>query len=649
MLVMGIHPGHDGGIVAIEDRQLLFYAEAEKDSFPRHAKTTPMNMLDALELMGRVPDVVAMGGSYKEWFPATLPVSSIGVGYYGAHEKTEREGMLCGKRVKYFSGIPHPGSHHDGRGHGTEGRCSAASDAVLGGLRRILLSPRRAAGRSSGRSPCCSSQAGATRRYSRSPSRTTRTASSSRETTPASSWRSPPMAIQTTRIPRVVDAIDRLMSQDGYFLTKGDYRDVPFYNTGVESDVAKSAAALIHHRMFQTFAEVAQKEIPPDIPLYISGGCGLNCDWNEMFRELGHFSSVFVPPCANDSGSAIGTALDALHAITGDPRIDWDVYCGLEFEWDQEPDPAKWQRRPMKEAEVADAIAAGSVVAWVQGRYELGPRALGNRSLLAEPFHESTKDLLNDIKLREGYRPIAPCCRLEDVLKVYDRDYHDPYMLHFRMATTPDLKAVTHVDGSARVQTVTKESNRAQHDLLSAFAERHGVGVLCNTSLNYKGMGFINRTSDLVNYCESRGVSDMVVGDAWFQRVNAPVRLNGPAQNTRLVKSMIEQHVPEGSTVLVISEGIDEMLNLEGRSGWHFPQNEDGSFQDHHPADSQEVIAKLEELREKGASHLAISRSDFWWLDFYSDFQQHLETRYRPVLDDRRGLIFALEPAGLDQ
>ena len=132
------------------------------------------------------------------------------------------------------------------------------------------------------------------------------------------------------------------------------------------------------------------------------------------------------------------------------------------------------------------------------------------------------------------------------------------------MATTPDLKAVTHVDGSARVQTVTKESNRAQHDLLSAFAERHGVGVLCNTSLNYKGMGFINRTSDLVNYCESRGVSDMVIGDAWFQRVNAPVRLNGPAQNTRLVKIMIEQHVPEGSTVLVISEGIDEMLNFEG-------------------------------------------------------------------------------------
>jgi hypothetical protein len=298
----------------------------------------------------------------------------------------------------------------------------------------------------------------------------------------------------------------------------------------------------------------------------------------------------------------------------------------------------------MNEGAVADAIAQGSVVAWVQGRYELGPRALGNRSLLAEPFHESTKDLLNHIKLREGYRPIAPCCRLEDVLQVYDRDYHDPYMLHFRMATTPDLKAVTHVDGSARVQTVTRESNRAQYDLLSAFAERHGVGVLCNTSLNYKGMGFINRMSDLVKYCEARGVSDMVVGDAWFRSIDAPVRLNGRgSQSPRIIRRVIEQHVPEGATVLVISEGVDDVLALEGRVGWHFPQNDDGSFQSDRPADSQDAITKLEKLREKGASHLAIPRADVWWLESYRDFQQHLESRYRPVLQDGSCVIFALE------
>jgi hydroxymethyl cephem carbamoyltransferase len=237
-----------------------------------------------------------------------------------------------------------------------------------------------------------------------------------------------------------------------------------------------------------------------------------------MWRELGHFSSVFVPPCPNDSGLAVGSITDALAVMTGEPYIDWNVYCGLEFEWDSSPDPQVWQRREFSEAAIADAIAGGRVFAWVQGRAELGPRALGNRSLLANPFDARTRDRLNDIKLRETYRPVAPCCRLEDVGKVYDRDFPDPYMLYFRKATTRDLAAVTHVDDSARCQTVTREANKQLHDLLTAFGERHGVGVLCNTSLNFKERGFINRMSDLTRFCETRGVDDFVVGDAWFQR-----------------------------------------------------------------------------------------------------------------------------------
>src|SRR6185312_15835499 len=124
----------------------------------------------------------------------------------------------------------------------------------------------------------------------------------------------------------------------------------------------------------------ALAQIPEGLPLYISGGCGLNCDWNHKWRELGHFSSVFVPPCANDSGSAIGTAIDALLALTGDPHIDWDVYSGLEFEWDVQPAPARWRRRELDERVLAEVIARGQIVAWVQGRWEIGPRALGARS-----------------------------------------------------------------------------------------------------------------------------------------------------------------------------------------------------------------------------------------------------------------------------
>ena len=174
-----------------------------------------------------------------------------------------------------------------------------------------------------------------------------------------------------------------------------------------------------------------------------------------------------------------------------------------------------WSRAPS--AGSSGALADGRIFAWVQGRWEIGPRALGNRSILAEPFDPRTRDRLNEIKQREGYRPIAPCCRVEDLTDAYRDGFEDPYMLYFKRARRTDLGAVTHVDGTARVQTVSAGTNPRLHGLLSAFAERRGIGVLCNTSLNFKGFGFINRMSDLAHYCEQRGIADMVVGDRWWQ------------------------------------------------------------------------------------------------------------------------------------
>jgi hydroxymethyl cephem carbamoyltransferase len=325
----------------------------------------------------------------------------------------------------------------------------------------------------------------------------------------------------------VTDLVDRLLEPvvEG---PKGAFRNSPLYNAGVEAGSVKTAAALLTNRMFDTFARIAQTHLPAGIPLYIAGGCGLNCDWNTMWRELGHFSSVFVPPCPNDSGSAVGTACDALRSKTGDPRVEWDVYCGLEFESDCEPSSEQWRGRPLQYDALSDALLEGRVVAWVQGPWEMGPRALGNRSLLAEPSRAETRDRLNAIKNREDYRPIAPCCRVEDLADVFGRDFEDPYMLYFRMVTSADHGAITHVDGSARCQTVSRKTNRTLHDLLSAFRSRYGVGLLCNTSLNFKGYGFINRMSDLISFCEARGVDDFVVGDRWFERVHEKAESRRP-------------------------------------------------------------------------------------------------------------------------
>lgn len=207
----------------------------------------------------------------------------------------------------------------------------------------------------------------------------------------------------------IVATVDRLLGPAAELsLPKSDFRHSPVYNSGVTSQATKTAAALLTRRVFQLFEDTARRHLSSGTPLLISGGCGLDCDWNGMWRQSDHFSSVFVPPCTNDSGSAIGTAVDALHHATGRCTVDWNVYGGLPFDQDSTPDSSLWSHQPLDHHRLARTLSAGHVVAWVQGRWEIGPRALGHRSLPAEPFTSRTRDRLNEIKAREDYRPIAP-------------------------------------------------------------------------------------------------------------------------------------------------------------------------------------------------------------------------------------------------
>ncbi|MGH3803217.1 MAG: carbamoyltransferase C-terminal domain-containing protein, partial [Pseudonocardiaceae bacterium] len=128
-------------------------------------------------------------------------------------------------------------------------------------------------------------------------------------------------------------------------------------------------------------------------------------------------------------------------------------------------------------------------------------------------------ELLNTIKGRESYRPIAPCCLYEELDRWFDPPIDDPYMLYFTTVRTKALPAITHVDGTARVQSVRERDVPALHHLLRAFAARTGYGVLCNTSLNYRGRGFINTMSELLAYCELAGIQEIVVDDVWHRRL----------------------------------------------------------------------------------------------------------------------------------
>lgn len=516
MLVMGVKPGHDGAVAAIEDRRLLLSLEAEKDSWERHCDVTPMTFLDAAEHIGGLPDVIGLGG----WrLSGGADKKSAGAGYHGVEDPVQRTISFFGRTSTLISSS-HVRSHIMAA-VGLSPAAGPSPQAVLvwegiTGSFYLLDEDFRVV-----RTVPVLTQPGARYAFLFAVADPTFPDDGA---IPSLDDSGKLMGLAAYGDPDDADAeisqaIDQILKLDTiYPAPKSQFWAAPFYNTGVASAATKTAAALLNVRLFGMFAEAAERHLPAGIPLRISGGCGLNCDWNVMWRGSGQFSSVFVPPCPNDSGSALGTAIDALQCVTGSPYIEWDVYSGLEFRHDTEPSPELWLRRPADPHAVARAIGDGHIMAWVQGRWEIGPRALGARSILAEPFHDRTRDRLNAIKKREDYRPIAPCCRIEDVSAAFGESFPDPYMLYFRTVRSPELKAVTHVDGSARAQTVTRDSNPPLHRLLTAFASQYGLGVLCNTSLNFKARGFINTMSELAEFCESHDLDGMVVGDAWYER-----------------------------------------------------------------------------------------------------------------------------------
>jgi hydroxymethyl cephem carbamoyltransferase len=517
--VLALNLGHDGAAAVLSDRRLLCSLEAEKDSVRRHARINPMTLLSSAQLMDGDPDVIAFGGWGHDRLRQKFDLAMFNLrlaDYEDPITVEHGETRLFGKPVTAFT------SSHE-RSHimmavGMAPREDAPMRAVLvweGAIGSLYL---------------LDSQFTVTRsipvlrrpgqRYAFLFALADQSVADQGEV-PQPEYAGKLMALAAygdahEADERIRDTVERILTEPN---EKRAFADSPVYNSGVESEACKTAAALLTDRMFEIFSDAARAELPPGLPLHISGGCGLNCDWNVRWRELGHFSSVFVPPCTNDAGSAIGTAIDALHFTTGDPHIDWSVYSGREFEWDSEPDPDIWRRRALDADAVAQALAEGQVFAWVQGRWEIGPRALGNRSILAEPFHAQTRERLNEIKQRERYRPIAPCCRVEDLGLVFNETFEDPYMLYFRTLKSERHQAVAHVDGSARCQTVSGDGNPPLHRLLTAFSGGNGAGVLCNTSLNFKGTGFINRMTDLTRYCEERGIDAIVVGNAWFERV----------------------------------------------------------------------------------------------------------------------------------
>jgi carbamoyltransferase len=236
--------------------------------------------------------------------------------------------------------------------------------------------------------------------------------------------------------------------------------------------------------------------------LVITGGCALNIKWNASIRRSGLFDEVYVPPFANDAGAGIGAAISGRLKRGDFSPITWSVYSGPAIYEGDVSRSGSWHREAATLGRITDLLSAGEVVCALHDRAELGPRALGNRSLLALP-RPGIKRRLNLIKHREDYRPISPMCTQASAKRYFCPGEPDPFML-FEHRTREEfaqaLLECTHEDGTARLQTVTEQSNRRVYDLLKLIERRNGLPILCNTSANAPGKGFFSSVAECVEW-----------------------------------------------------------------------------------------------------------------------------------------------------
>jgi len=258
--------------------------------------------------------------------------------------------------------------------------------------------------------------------------------------------------------------------------------------------------------------------------LCLAGGVALNCAMNGRLLREPASHEIYVQPASGDDGIAIGAAYQLHHQMTGSKRsfVMRDARIGPEYSNDDIRtflDRAKipYEIPHVLEDRAAQLIAEGNIVGWYQGRMEFGPRALGSRSILADPTRPEMKDLINKhVKHREEFRPFAPSCLAERASEFFEGCTDSPFML-FVYPVKKDkqelLPAITHVDGTARVQTVSDETHPRYYRLIQAFEKLRGVPVVLNTSFNVMGEPIVNTPEDAVRCFYSTGLDALAIGD----------------------------------------------------------------------------------------------------------------------------------------
>jgi carbamoyltransferase len=290
-------------------------------------------------------------------------------------------------------------------------------------------------------------------------------------------------------------------------------------------DVAASAQRAFEEVVLDMAAELRQRT--GFSRLAIAGGCGLNCTVNGKILGAGIFEEIYVPPVPHDAGGALGAAMLLYTEITGKrPEPITHAQFGPEFSDEQIAGILSRMTDVFAErlsehnliARAAESLARGEVIGWVQGPMEYGPRALGNRSFLADPRSDSIRDVINEkIKKREPFRPFAPSVKAEKASEYFDIRQASPFMtiiVPVRPEKRDVIPAVVHVDGTARPQTVERSVNPRYWNLLDRFQGLTGVPVLLNTSFNIQEPIVCTPREALATFVRS-GVDALALGDYW--------------------------------------------------------------------------------------------------------------------------------------
>ncbi len=343
------------------------------------------------------------------------------------------------------------------------------------------------------------------------------------------------MAMASYGTPRHLPLLQQLVhaTEDGGFVTEPiDWAALaPARPRGSEdidqrhADLAASIQAVLEEVLLDLCRWLHQRTSTDRLAL--AGGVALNCVANTRLYDEGPFGEIWVQPASGDSGTALGAAL-TVAAEAGD-EVSPMTTAALGRGWSDdeiesvlETARIDYERPERIAAAAAEVIAGNGVLAWFQGRAEFGPRALGYRSLLAHPERADNLERLNDIKGREQFRPVAPMVRLERAPELFSRGpIPSPAML-FIHDVAPEwrdrLQAVTHVDGTARIQTVSDADNPLIAELLARFEQLTGIPVVVNTSLNTAGRPMVDSPQDALELFGSAPVDALAIGPFLVRR-----------------------------------------------------------------------------------------------------------------------------------